>query len=595
LAPIQALAQPAGPSAPENPGSGEKGTTAGAGLEKGPAKAEIAGETAETKAAAAEPAAKPPKKKRAAPSVVPVAASREPAFSDRLILETGRIPPPTKSPTSLGFTMHGEYQVRYRAMTDLRLEPPQDQPELGSLGQSQYVIHWMRLNPRLTFKDKVAIVGQIDVPRGLVLGDTTTLVGAARDPLAEHQGVEVHPRYLYLEYASPIGLLRVGQQGSHWGMGILANDGDHRTLFGDYQRGSLVERALLATTPMGKDGPLVVALAGDLVFEDNTADLIDDGDLALQGVLAVRWQRKQAELGVYGVLRSQTREGTSLDDNDEKTAFREELFAGIIDVTGKWNARVPGSNAFVFGEAEAAVITGSTSFSRSAYGATVTPGSEREAESIRSFGAAARLGAVRVKGRGLSEFGDLVVQLEWGYASGDANPYDGVSRRFTFDPNHNVGLVLFDQVLAWKTARAATLAGDPNLVRRPAPGLQFLPSRGGVFGTMYLNPTAIVRPRRWLDLKAGVVIGQSTADVVDPYHAGALGNFANYDGGDERSHNLGIELDLGADVRFIVSDTLKLDLGVEGGVLLPGRAFDDARGQKLPSQFLGNIKLGVNF
>ena len=83
----------------------------------------------------------------------------------------------------------------------------------------------------------------------------------------------MHPRYLYLEYNSPIGLFRVGQQGSHWGMGILANDGDHPTLFGDYQRGALVERVLFATTPMGKGTPLTIALAGDLVFEDNTADL----------------------------------------------------------------------------------------------------------------------------------------------------------------------------------------------------------------------------------------------------------------------------------------------------------------------------------
>jgi len=516
----------------------------------------------------------------------------ETEFSERLILESGRIPPPARSPTSLGFTMHGEYQLRYRAMTDLRLEAPPIRPDLGSLGQSQYVLHWARLNPRLEFKDKIAIVGQVDVLRGLLFGDTTTLVGAARDPLAEHQWLEVHPRYLYLEYTSQIGLLRVGQQGSHWGMGILANDGDHKPLFGDYQRGSLVERALFATTPMGKDGPLVVALAGDFVLEDNTADLIDQGDLALQGVLAVRWRMKQGELGVYGVLRSQTREGVSIDAT---TPFRDELFAGIVDVTGKWNGRVPGSNAFVFGETEAAVVTGSTTFSRGAYGPLSMPGPEREAESIRSFGMAARIGAVRVKGRGRDAFGDRVVQLEWGYASGDANPYDGVNRRFAFDPNHNVGLVLFDQVLAWKTARAATLAGDPNLVRRPAPGLHFLPSNGGVFGAMYLHPTVIVRPRRWLDLKAGVVIAQSTADVVDPYHAGALGSFANYDGGDERSHNLGLELDAGADARFVLSDSLKLDLGAEAGVLFPGRAFDDARGQKLPPQVLCNVKLGVNF
>ena len=41
-------------------------------------------------------------------------------------------------------------------------------------------------------------------------------------------------------------------------------------------------------------------------------------------------------------------------------------------------------------------------------------------------------------------YGDLVAQVELGYASGDADPYDGTQRRFVFDPNHKVGLLLFD-------------------------------------------------------------------------------------------------------------------------------------------------------
>ena len=45
-----------------------------------------------------------------------------------------------------------------------------------------------------------------------------------------------------------------------------------------------------------------------------------------------------------------------------------------------------------------------------------------------------------------------------------------MTKRFTFDENHHVGLVLFDQVLRWKTARSATIAQDPSLVARPAPG-----------------------------------------------------------------------------------------------------------------------------
>lgn len=523
----------------------------------------------------------------AAPSV-----PRDPGFSERFLLETSRIPPPSPNPETMGFSMRGEYQLRYRGMSDLRLAPPASRPDLTTLGQNHYLYHWFRLNPRLQVRDKVAIVGQIDAPRGLILGDTTAAVTAARDPRAEHTIAEIHPRYLYIEYVSPLGLIRAGQQGSHWGMGILANDGDHRALFGDYQRGSLVERLLLATTPLGRDGPLTIAIAGDLVFEDNTADLIDQGDLALQGVLAAIFRTKRVELGIYGVLRSQTRARESVD---ARTSFDEELFAGVVDVTSKFNAPVPGGGAYVFGEVEAAAIVGSTTFTRGLYEASVTPGDAREPEAIRSFGAAARLGVVRTAGRGLSRWGDVAVAVEWGYASGDANPYDGVNRRFLFDPNHNVGLVLFDHVLAWKTARSATAAQDPAIVRRPPPGLDLLPSNGGVTGATYINPTLVVRPKRWVDLKAGAVIAQSTADVVDPYHAGVLGSFANYDGGDERAHDLGLELDLGADVRLHVTETLTLDFGVEGGVLFPGRAFEDASSRGLKNQYLVNTKVGVSF
>jgi hypothetical protein len=194
---------------------------------------------------------------------------------------------------------------------------------------------------------------------------------------------------------------------------------------------------------------------------------------------------------------------------------------------------------------------------------------------------------------GKLRWGDVVAELEWGYASGDSDPSDGVSKRFTMDPNHNVGLVLFDQVMAWKTARAATIAQDPKIVNRAPPGLDFLPSRGGVFGATYLNPRVVVRPRPWLDLKAGALIAQTTADFVDPFHAAALGSFVNYDGGDPTRHDLGVELDAGFMTRIAFRQGTTIALGAEGGVLFPGHAFDNAAGRMLESQYLANLKVGV--
>jgi hypothetical protein len=511
------------------------------------------------------------------------------AFIDRLVLDTGRFSAPEARETSTNFSVHGEYQLRFRAYSDLPLQQPIGAaPGVSEdLGSNYHLYHWLRIKPVFQYQKAFKVVGEIDIPRGMIVGDTTDQVGAATDPLDEERWYDVFPRQLYMQYLTPIGLLRIGHQTSHWGMGILANDGDHPTLFGDVKRGAIVERLLFATRPGGADHPLAVALGGDFVFEDSRADALDNEDRALQAIAAVRWDTPGFELGVYGVFRHQERDAESVD---ALTPFTEELTVGVADIAGKFNYPIAGNDAYLFGEFEFAFIAGTTNFVRN-----IVLTREGEEEEIRSFGGAGRLGIVKEGFCSDERYGELVVTMEYGYASGDADPYDGVTKRFTFVEQHNVGLVLFDHVLAWKTARAATVAGDPGVVARPAPGLDFLPSQGGVFGASYFNPTFVVRPRHWLDLKGGVVIAQATADFVDPFHAGALGDYANYDGGDERNTDLGVELDAGADARIPISDWVKLQLGIEGGLLFPGGAFDDAVGNKLPKQYLLNSKVGLQF
>ncbi|RLB60036.1 MAG: hypothetical protein DRI90_14635, partial [Deltaproteobacteria bacterium] len=427
----------------------------------------------------------------------------------------------------------------------------------------------------------------IDLPCGVIAGATTQWVDVARDSLDEVSFYEVHPRKLYFEYLTPVGLVRLGHQTSHWGMGLLANDGDHPTLFGDYRRGSIVERLLFATRPGGADHPFEIALAGDLVFEDSKADLVDDGDRALQAVLAMRWTTEAAEAGLYGVYRHQERDSVSINS---LTPYTEELDVWVVDLAARFNVPVIGNDAFVFGELEAMFIGGSTTFVR-----TIDLTGAGEEEEVRSFGGAAKLGTVRWASDGERRWGDIALAVEVGYASGDANPGDGITKRMTFDQSHNVGMVLFDHVLAWKTARAASLASDRAIANRPSPGAQLLPSEGGIFGASYINPTIVVRPQHWLDLKGGVVIAQSTADFVDPYHFGGLGDWQNYDGGEDEQHDLGVELDLGADVRIPLADAVVLNLGAEGGVLFPGGAFEDGAGNGLSNQLLLNTKLGMQY
>lgn len=109
-------------------------------------------------------------------------------------------------------------------------------------------------------------------------------------------------------------------------------------------------------------------------------------------------------------------------------------------------------------------------------------------------------------------------------------------------------------------------------------GAELGPSNGGVFGAQYIHPTVIVRPRRWLDPKGGMVVAQATSDVVDPYRLQAGGSYVNYRGGNPRRKDLGLELDARVDARIPLENAVKAIAGVQSGVLFPGGALEDARG-----------------
>jgi hypothetical protein len=527
----------------------------------------------------------------------------------RLVLDDGRSETFPADPDLVRFQMHGEYQLRYQTMTSFPLDVSttvlQAHPNAtaDSLGQNNFVSHWLRFTPRLQIRENVQIVGQIDLITGLVLGDQAHDVSADQTPRDSYNGFSnIQPRWLYADLTTKIGVFRVGQQPSHWGMGILANDGDHPSLFGDYRYGDISERVLYATKPLGKESPLIVVVAGDLVFRDSTATLTN-GDQAFQGVLAALYDKGQNQIGLYGVYRDESRDQPST----AFSSYTDKIQVGVLDAAGKFAAPVaPNSSTFVFGAFEAATIIGVTNEVRT--NAQALDGSTTD---VRSYGGAASIGLVHrafscncmsgdEKKKENDEpmtFGDLVGNLEVGYASGDADPYDGTEHRFTFHPDHKVGLILFDEVMRFQTARAATAAQDPLLANasRPPPGIDLLPSNGGVFGAQYINPTVLVRPKKWLDLKAGMVIAQSTADVVDPLRIATQGAYVNYRGGDPHRHDLGEEVDLGFEVRVPLEYKLTLQLGAQGGVLFPGGALADAMGAGMKTPWLGVGRAGLQF
>jgi hypothetical protein len=455
-------------------------------------------------------------------------------------------------------------------LTDLRLR--RSDGTFDELGLPERYYYWLRVTPRVAFGADFELVLQADVPRGSFDPSEPADVEVTDEPYADDRILGVDPRWLYAEYRASSARLRVGQQPFHYGMGLVENDGDHPPLFGDYYGGDRYERAEIVYRPPGTLWQLL--LAGDLVYRDDAARLSDD-DVALRGSLGMYYGGERALVSALGIFRHQRSE----QDPGETGEFNTLT----LDSAGHYRGELAGGGVQVFAEYEIAYRFGDRTASRALEGVV------DDDVGIGGLGAALRLGAAFAATSHGKRFGRWVPSLEWGYASGDDSPGKGRDVEFAFDPNHRVGLLLFDEVLRWKSARAAELLGAPP----PVPGT--VASQGAVRGATYVNPTLIVRPREELDLKAGVLLAQATEDVVDPSSLLVMGARNNYDGGLSSARDLGVEIDAGFEWRVSAYRNLNLEIGGQGGVFFPGHAFDSASGARLGTQYIAVGRLGVQF
>lgn len=428
----------------------------------------------------------------------------------------------------------------------------------------------LRVAPEVHFKGFGA-VAEFDAATGAVAGNVPQTGIADRVPVPNFQPLEL--RQLLLEYKWQSGIFRVGQQTSSWGLGILANPGAKDAEAGEFGQqhfGNLTYRALLAGRPLfglgGNYRAFEVIAAADLIVRDNFADY-SNGDRAFQGVLALRFKQDDDRyVGVYGVYRRQRAVGVT--DGGRAT----DVF--VIDVAAKWHFLKREDRQLSVGF-EAATILGTT---------TQTRAIDAQISQVRQFGAAAKINY---------RYRSATVFLDWGYTSGDQNPYDDRVESFRFDRDYKVGLVLFDQVLAYQSARAGFRASDPNLTGLPPEGVQFLPTGGSVYNAWYLFPRVKYAFADWLDLYGGPLFAFSTAKLTDPFNSKVGGGSSiNFLGGNPGGY-LGTELDIGLQGRWKPHRLLTITATLEGGIFLPGDSFAQSNGANMGPVGLGRLRLGV--
>jgi hypothetical protein len=356
-----------------------------------------------------------------------------------------------------------------------------------------------------------------------------------------------------------------------WGEGILASSGNWADRFGDMRFGSdgigkIYERVMFATRPVSRLGGVgenfILAIGGDLVFRDDRVDLVQSCtrdapangeprcDLAGQAFFVFRYQAPDDPvnwIGGYAVYRHQ-RNGDDgdvyLDDGD--------LEVGVGDIAGQGMLEI-GPKLQLLGSFEAVLIGGRTN---SVY-------NENGDHHVLQGGGAMR-----------AYIGDHEVWLagfDGGYASGDSNPADNELTGFSFDTSAQVGLVLFQQIRGWRSARSEILATNGDLTGVALNGTQFIPTRGAVTNALYIHPKARYGFREHFEVWGGPLIAAAATPDADPYTTRlGGGDPTNSVGGPGSNRYYGTEFDLGVRGRIDIRK-LWFQLGLQGGLLMPGK------------------------
>lgn len=443
--------------------------------------------------------------------------------------------------------------------------------DLGTTTRTNPFETRLRLAPELRYKG-FSLVSEFDVLTGAVMGIPDSTVVASRTPTPAFHAADL--RQLYLQYRWNTGAVRVGMQTANFGLGMLVNSGANDAQSGDFgmqHRGTVALRALIAGRPFFGASELASLIepfaAFDLVVRDGTADLLA-GDRALNGIVGVRFNVDEKNvLALTLIYRNQRR--------DNGAPGERATDAYVLDLSGKWTVWEEGSKTLDLG-AELAAITGSTTQSRH---------DSAEILDVRQLGMVAKVNY------STKRFGLL---FDAGYASGDQNPYDDQVSNFRFDRDYKVGLVLFDQVLGYQSARTGWRAADPLLAGLPPEGVDLLPTGGAITGAWYLFPRARLTAADWLDVYGGPMFAFSSGAQVDVFNTRINGGVPLNSLGGRGGTFLGTELDLGVNVKLKLAEYFKLTATLEGGVLLPGDAFKNAAGTVMPPVGLGRLRLTAN-
>ena len=426
-------------------------------------------------------------------------------------------------PDTFKVEIEGYYRTRAYVFPNLFHEKTKESRD------SRYLSQRLRFRPVFNYKDVAKLTFQVNALHDVVWGDnqslTSTALFAGSPSATNPEGLTIPGLELsrvWAEFKVPVGLVRIGRMPSHWGMGLLANDGDgFRNSFGEANTaGATYDRAIFATRPIAiaqtlmgindTDIPFIVAVGVDRLVEDPLiqfhgykceAGIYDDDDAYDPRCDANSDGLTDLEHGLTDDNYTEDQRGQDwwADQDDDVmemiyvVLYKGEdikYFGGVGDLTAgtyivhriqkETDSKVVILDAYLKAlihgialEFEGLHIRGNTR-------GIALPGSYSPTGDGDPLAKKAKIWGYVVRGGYKQPIWN--VMFEHGYASGDENVAD---ENFTGRPlhaDHNAGLLLYEEVLARVTSQGWTDS---------ARGLW---SNGGVYNSRYIFPTASFMP-----------------------------------------------------------------------------------------------------
>lgn len=293
----------------------------------------------------------------------------------------------------------GYYRGRALVYDSLSLSESNSNAE----GTSNTIDHRLLLRPSWMISDHAAIHAQVDVFKLALWGEATDTwtdpVTGEAISVAEADGVVTSGAGLQAvrgwgEAYTSWGRIALGRMPMQWGAGLLWNDGNAV----DAEYGDTADRVQVS----GRIGPVFVMAAYDVQYEG----FVGGADDMQAASAAFGYRTETVGAGFLGNYRFRP------EAPDNYQAFTGDLW-GFAEL-GSVRAEIEAVGVFGGGNLD----TGANDITITAFGAMVKV--DYKAEKL-SFGG------------------------EVGLATGDDDPSDSTIKTFTFDRDHNVGLLMFEE------------------------------------------------------------------------------------------------------------------------------------------------------